>query len=203
MKILSLIGRVFDCASQWGYLRWVFDAAPSFTNLIISLDWNVGYTAMFPELYDQSPTGILQSMSLQLVKVDSLFGRAYLNGDPTSQDMKDFLDEMLHDSMQTGLERIELSYKDMTQALAGRGLPVQFRSVVATKLATGEPGAGCTKYEDEIDIEMVNTIIEDGMGVLLNMMPAEPTPVRNPLYEGLPLYLQVIFAIQDSYLGPT
>lgn len=142
-------------------------------------------------------------MSLQLVKVDSLFGRAYLHGDPTSQDMKDFLDEMLHDSKRTGLERIELSYKAMTQALAGRGLPVPFRSVVATKLATGEPGTGCTKYEDEIDIEMANAIIEDGMGVLLNMMPAESIPERNADYEGLSPYLQEIFAIQDSYLGPT
>jgi hypothetical protein len=149
---------------QWAYLRWLFDTTPKYNHLIISMDWNLGYMLS----QDITPRGILDSMSLQLVEVDDYSGEVHMQGDPTTQDMKDFLADVLH--MRCDLQNVRLEYKAVSPSLGGCTAPCSFRSVVATKLASEGPGKWTTQYQDEIDFRSVEMVVDDSMAALRHSM---------------------------------
>jgi hypothetical protein len=141
-------------------LRWLFDTTPKYHHLIISMDWNLGYM-----LSDEpTPRGVLDSMSLQLVKVNDYTGEVHMQGDPTTQDMKDFLADILH--MRPDLQTVTLAYKAVSPSLGGCATPCSIRSVKAIKLAGKGAGKWATQYEDEIDGQSVEMVIDDSMTAL-------------------------------------
>jgi hypothetical protein len=87
-----------------------------------------------------------------------------MQGDPTTQDMKDFLADILH--MRPDLQTVTLAYKAVSPSLGGCATPRSIRSVKAIKLAGKGAGKWATQYEDEIDGQSVEMVINDSMTAL-------------------------------------
>ena len=104
----------------------------------------------------------LDSMSLQLVKANNQTGRVYTDGNPTTRDMKDFLEMVLE--FCPGTHMVLLDYKANSPSLGG-GFSVShsFRTVRAVKMANPGSERMSIYHTDLIDIDSVQMIIDDCM----------------------------------------
>jgi hypothetical protein len=147
-------------------LRWIFDTAPRIHRFIITMDWHLNCHLIDDHIprdfQDHTPRDFLDSMSLQLVKADNQTGRVFADGNPTTRDMKDFLEMVLE--FCPGAHMVLLDYKANSPSLGG-GFSVShsFRTVRAVKMATPKSEQMSIYHTDLIDIDAVQMIVDDCM----------------------------------------